>query len=290
MFGFLPLNPTKQNIAWGEEENGSVHKKNLYTWVGAYAYLYWSVHYQNFFGKSKKALSDGVTKHLPAPTATGIVKTIDYSHFTQFSDIFWKYIRHTGNIRCGNLKRIKISIGNDTRRRFKKRKLSNRGEAAALTATAGSTMSLSAVTIQSPNCRIPTNPGAPEEMRSPLQVKAGDPDEEDYKTMYENEKRLHEKLQRRYEEKRDYKKLSKDLYAENQRLEREIEDLRTANILEIAKLTTEIEKERDNIASEQDRLKRMNGLLEERDLLTQEDGDVCTRGSKNKLGGRQVMI
>jgi hypothetical protein len=69
MFGYLPLNPTKQNIAWGEEENGSVHKKNLYTWVGAYAYLYWSVHYQNLFGKSKKALSDGVTKHLPAPTA-----------------------------------------------------------------------------------------------------------------------------------------------------------------------------------------------------------------------------
>ena len=55
----LPLNPTKQGLAFGKEEHGMVHKENLYTMLGAVAHCYWNYHY-DAYGKSKKELTNAV--------------------------------------------------------------------------------------------------------------------------------------------------------------------------------------------------------------------------------------
>ena len=46
--GKLPLNPTKQDIAFGEQANGSVHKENLYMWVGAVSKFFYDHHLSKF--------------------------------------------------------------------------------------------------------------------------------------------------------------------------------------------------------------------------------------------------
>lgn len=61
--GYLPLSPTKQDVAFGEQSNGEIHKKNLYAWVGALANMYY-----NFFldrcANRKTLLTKNVKKHL----------------------------------------------------------------------------------------------------------------------------------------------------------------------------------------------------------------------------------
>eukprot|EP00977_Amphora_coffeiformis_P006995 scaffold1515_cov162-Amphora_coffeaeformis.AAC.7 len=41
--GKLPLNPTKQDLAFGEEEYGETHKKNMFAWLGGVAWMYWQL-------------------------------------------------------------------------------------------------------------------------------------------------------------------------------------------------------------------------------------------------------
>ena len=41
--GKLPLNPTKQDLAFGEEANGKSYRSNLYTWLSAVTKLYYNV-------------------------------------------------------------------------------------------------------------------------------------------------------------------------------------------------------------------------------------------------------
>jgi hypothetical protein len=41
--GKLPLNPTKQDLAFGEEANGESYRSNLYTWLSAVTKLYYNV-------------------------------------------------------------------------------------------------------------------------------------------------------------------------------------------------------------------------------------------------------
>lgn len=42
--GRLPLNPTKQDVAFGEEEFGGAHEENLHAWMSAVTQLYWNYH------------------------------------------------------------------------------------------------------------------------------------------------------------------------------------------------------------------------------------------------------
>ena len=51
--GRLPLNPTKQDVAFAEERRGAVHKENLYELVGAVAKFYYDLHRKNFEGKTQ---------------------------------------------------------------------------------------------------------------------------------------------------------------------------------------------------------------------------------------------
>jgi len=42
--GHLPLNPTKQDVAFGEQSHGETHKANLMMWIAAIAKVYWKHH------------------------------------------------------------------------------------------------------------------------------------------------------------------------------------------------------------------------------------------------------
>lgn len=52
--GHLPLTPTKESLAFGMEEYGKIHERNLYAWLGALANVYWT-QFHNLH-KTKKAL------------------------------------------------------------------------------------------------------------------------------------------------------------------------------------------------------------------------------------------
>lgn len=51
--GKLPLNPTKQGVAFGEERRGRVHEENLYQLVGAITHYYYNLHLKKFKGKTQ---------------------------------------------------------------------------------------------------------------------------------------------------------------------------------------------------------------------------------------------
>ena len=56
--GHLPLTPTKEALAFGMEDYGQVHERNLYAWLGALATVYWN-HFHKVF-KTKRALGNAV--------------------------------------------------------------------------------------------------------------------------------------------------------------------------------------------------------------------------------------
>ena len=51
--GKLPLNPTKQGVAFAEERRGDVHEENLYQIVGALVHFYYNTHLKKFKGKTQ---------------------------------------------------------------------------------------------------------------------------------------------------------------------------------------------------------------------------------------------
>ena len=63
--GTLPLNPTKQDTAYGHSKHGQIHAANLKEWTAAIAHFYWSYHFIRF-GSSKVAVTDVVSKTRPS--------------------------------------------------------------------------------------------------------------------------------------------------------------------------------------------------------------------------------
>ncbi len=59
--GTLPLNPTKQDTAYGHSKYGQTHAENLKEWTAAITHFYWNYHYEQF-GSSKVAVTQAVAK------------------------------------------------------------------------------------------------------------------------------------------------------------------------------------------------------------------------------------
>jgi hypothetical protein len=62
--GKLPLNPTKQDLAFGEEAHGETHRANLMNWLGGVSKVYWKSHLFKFQGESKTLLTDEIKGHV----------------------------------------------------------------------------------------------------------------------------------------------------------------------------------------------------------------------------------
>lgn len=81
--GKLPLNPTKQDIAFGEQANGDVHKDNMYTWVGAVTKFFYDHHLLKF--SQKKADLTQKIKVFGSDLTASRMKEIDRCQLTQFN-------------------------------------------------------------------------------------------------------------------------------------------------------------------------------------------------------------
>lgn len=91
--GELPLNPTKQDIAFGEEEYGSAHEENLFSWMSACVFLFWNHHAEKTKMKKRElgmkvlAYANAVSHLVQAQSRDKV--TLDQLDLTTFRDIRW---------------------------------------------------------------------------------------------------------------------------------------------------------------------------------------------------------
>eukprot|EP00592_Proboscia_alata_P003459 CAMPEP_0194370214 /NCGR_PEP_ID=MMETSP0174-20130528/18491_1 /TAXON_ID=216777 /ORGANISM="Proboscia alata, Strain PI-D3" /LENGTH=888 /DNA_ID=CAMNT_0039147523 /DNA_START=63 /DNA_END=2729 /DNA_ORIENTATION=- len=94
--GRLPLNPTKQDISFGEEKNGAAHQTNLYGWIGAVVSFYWKSHSEKFegYGAKKTIMTEKILDHyenilMELEVGQFVWKTLGRSQLTVYSEIQW---------------------------------------------------------------------------------------------------------------------------------------------------------------------------------------------------------
>lgn len=113
MLGNLPLNPTKQDVAFGEQAHGDVHKRNIFAWLGAVARLYYKYKLEKISNGMKTDLSRkviAVSKSLQVDLAR--LKPLNQAKFDSFDKVAWKNSR--GTILCSNRKTVELFHGEDT--------------------------------------------------------------------------------------------------------------------------------------------------------------------------------
>jgi len=110
--GKLPLNPTKQELAFGEQEDGDIHEANMKAWVSCVSKFYYDYHFAKF-NNLKTVLTNKVkafgSEELPS------VKGIDNSQLTTFEPKYKVYGRVKKSIIVDKRKAISIITGRDTR-------------------------------------------------------------------------------------------------------------------------------------------------------------------------------
>lgn len=116
--GNLPLNPTKQDVAFGEQAHGDVHKRNLYSWLGAITNAYYAFHLEENCGSKKGVLTRKVRAFGTPVVDPSRIRDLDQSEVTRMEDINWKLFKG-GSIRIASKKGLMFVPGADTVRRFK---------------------------------------------------------------------------------------------------------------------------------------------------------------------------
>eukprot|EP00545_Synedropsis_sp_CCMP1620_P013339 CAMPEP_0119009490 /NCGR_PEP_ID=MMETSP1176-20130426/4400_1 /TAXON_ID=265551 /ORGANISM="Synedropsis recta cf, Strain CCMP1620" /LENGTH=600 /DNA_ID=CAMNT_0006962013 /DNA_START=95 /DNA_END=1897 /DNA_ORIENTATION=- len=123
--GCLPLTPTKQDIAFGNEIAGKIHETNLTSWIGAFTHVY----YQHFLGKfgTKSSLGDEVKSHeqevehaFKRNTVVSDLQTLRHGNFSTGSGISFSRGISKGKIRCVNKKSNRWVSGKATLINFRK--------------------------------------------------------------------------------------------------------------------------------------------------------------------------
>ena len=111
--GQLPLNPTKQGIAFAEQTNGAIHEENLIAHVGFLAKTYYKYHLDKF--RDRTELTQMIKDFGNGRVEVGNSKDIDSSELTTFE------YKTTGHLLDGRKKirfqrgSLKIKSGCDTR-------------------------------------------------------------------------------------------------------------------------------------------------------------------------------
>ena len=92
--GRLPLNPTKQDIAFGEEASGGDHQKNLYAWTGAITYVYYNYYVDKCGGLMNKSLLTEKVKEQAKIIDASKLKGFDDCDLSSLQDIKWCLTRY----------------------------------------------------------------------------------------------------------------------------------------------------------------------------------------------------
>lgn len=94
--GNLPLSPTKQDLAFGEESHGEIHEQNLYNWLSGVARVYYNCHLGKMEDKKKEFLTAEIKRHLPtvtdAQTSPVIPKPLPECNLSTLINVPW-YLR-----------------------------------------------------------------------------------------------------------------------------------------------------------------------------------------------------
>jgi len=107
--GKLPLNPTKQDVAFGEQANGDVHKKNLFIWVGSITKFFYDYHLAKYFNKKQRLTAK--IKGCGTDLIQTEVKEIDRCQLTSFNANFKNYAKKSIRI---DQKSVQQIVGSDT--------------------------------------------------------------------------------------------------------------------------------------------------------------------------------
>ena len=298
MFAHLPLNPTKQDIAFGEQgDAGNVHKTNLFSWIGAYTYLFYNIH-RNKFGGSKMALSSAIAQQYSQQDALSWDgPSLDSCKLKQYEGIEWKYIKATGNIRCGNLKKVSVSVeGRDTRWRLKRLPEVAQAGSGAISSSSSSPARSNPRpkkkrTVEQINCAR-NDPGVPvhdlmlpgsslqaavrvglARERSPASVATctssgeastprSEPPEPDYKKMYEAIVKEHEELHKEHE---GLKKRHRDLdtkYQEKRDYKKIAKEYVEKSEQLVKLLDIERRRRREELEEKEEDLREKDGIIE----------------------------
>jgi len=120
--GALPLNPTKQDFAFGESEHGETWHDNMILWIAAIAKLYYNYHLDNCGGLKKTLTGKVSAKYNSAinlSSSNKVFRSIDECTFSTFKGTVpgkgagWKYIAAHDSLQLGNKKACKVQVGKD---------------------------------------------------------------------------------------------------------------------------------------------------------------------------------
>jgi hypothetical protein len=100
--GTLPLNPTKQDTAFGHSEHGQLHSENLKQWTAAITHFFWTYHFEQL-GKSKCALTEAVhgaksqiDEVYGGPTPRIVPLPLCLGTFITYPNLKFDFIKHNG--------------------------------------------------------------------------------------------------------------------------------------------------------------------------------------------------
>jgi len=117
LHGNLPLTPTKQDIAFGQEACGKIHEKNLMSWMGAFSHLYYQ-HFLEMYG-TRAELKAEVFSHEVELNKLRSPISLESGNFSSFEELTFKVSRQD-KIRCMNRKKAKWVSRSDTLVKFRK--------------------------------------------------------------------------------------------------------------------------------------------------------------------------
>lgn len=123
--GRLPLNPTKEQVAFGEEKCGEIHKENLFDWVGSVVHFYYQFHLKKF-GDRKTDLTKELSNFGDKLQKRGL-KSLDNSDLTTF-ELSFKPIGKTIRVDKNKVEEV---IGEDTLYQLEERKAKSASSTAA---------------------------------------------------------------------------------------------------------------------------------------------------------------
>ena len=135
--GYLPLNPTKQDFAFGEHDNGQVWEQNLLKWVSAVTKVYYNYYLQNSCQNKKTVLTNLVKSRHERANAKQTetirqdpnhCKAIDERRVSTFEGIEWEFKSHKIAITAGSKKNLKEVIGADIDLVFETVEVSNNAQ------------------------------------------------------------------------------------------------------------------------------------------------------------------
>ena len=119
--GNLPLTPTKESLAFGLEDHGTIHERNLYAWLGALASTYWTHFYNKY--KTKGALGEAIKSKVGRVKELGredgsILPTLKDGTFSTVKNVGFRKENVQGSIRSYNSVDTEWLPGPDTLIKF----------------------------------------------------------------------------------------------------------------------------------------------------------------------------